>query len=583
MKQAEIKNTGPTGNSNFFTNAFLIAILFLGASASLLAFIKLQQIENREIANDLKTHIDEHISAFERRVSIHVEKLKSIRGFFNSSNFVSRAEFSSFTSEVMANHPDITLCEWVRVVSDKERERFEKMVQQEGFKNFQITEVNKEGNIVRAGDREIYYPILYTNPLTPNRKALGLDVGSNPSWLKDIKKSIVARKPFVTEPVHLIQDKTKIISIVVLLPVSSGRNSGFVALIIRPEIIMTGIIPASYKKLGISITLNVDNELLYRNMQDSKSPVIKSLEYTKTINLLGRKWTFSALPNKSFVKSQLGYQPWFVLISGIFLSVILALYINSLQRKSAEIAQLVDERTAELEKAHKQLLHSEKLSAIGRLSASIAHEFNNPLYGITNVIKGIQRRTSLSDNDSILIIMAEKECHRMKELIRDLQEFNRPTSGQFGFVDIHQTIDHILLLCKKEITNHEIKLIKKFTREKLPQIWAIGDQIKQVILNLVNNAIDACTKDDTIEIRTDVQGKEIIVEISDNGHGIKEEDLEHIFEPFFTTKPQIKGTGLGLSVSYGIVKKHGGDLMVKSKYYEGTTFTLSLPVKGPKT
>lgn len=242
--------------------------------------------------------------------------------------------------------------------------------------------------------------------------------------------------------------------------------------------------------------------------------------------------------------------------------------------------QRVAERTLELEEAHEQLLHAGKLSAIGKLSASIAHEFNNPLFGVINVLSGIRRRVKMEAADTELVEMALSECSRMKNLIRDLQDFNRPSSGQLAPMDLHKTIDSLLLLSKKDYQVRHIEIVREFD-QRIPNIKAVADQIKQVLLNLLNNAADACEGGGTIRVRTALgEAGKVVIQIIDNGKGIAPENLAKIFAPFFTTKPAVKGTGLGLSVSHGIVKRHGGTITVESEPNQGTTFTVTLLIEG---
>lgn len=228
-----------------------------------------------------------------------------------------------------------------------------------------------------------------------------------------------------------------------------------------------------------------------------------------------------------------------------------------------------------------QLLHAEKLGAVGKLSASIAHEINNPLFGIRNVLDRLREKASLDPNNLEFTELAIQECDRIKNLINDLQDFNRPTSGVFTPLDIHQSLDNMLLLVKKELETHRITIQRKYAT-MLPRIFGISDQLKQVILNLLNNAIEAIQTNGIITIATQLVAEQVIIEFSDTGSGIDNESLQHIFEPFFTTKPSVKGTGLGLSVSYGIIKNHGGTITVKSVVGQGTIFTITLPVSGGK-
>jgi signal transduction histidine kinase len=252
-----------------------------------------------------------------------------------------------------------------------------------------------------------------------------------------------------------------------------------------------------------------------------------------------------------------------------------------LAEANEELEHRVQERTRALEKTHAQLLHAEKHSAIGRLSASIAHEFNNPLHCIMVVLSGMETGTSLSGKEKKLVSVALKECQRMKDLIDSLRDFNRPTSGKAIQVEVHSILDELLMICDKDFRNRNITIQKKYA-DHLPAVSAVVDQIKQVFLNLFNNAADACEGGGDISVITERHGQSIVVCIEDSGSGISTANLPHIFEPFYTTKPASKGTGLGLSVSYGIVKKHGGRIDVESEPGKGSKFSVILPLKVPK-
>ncbi|MCX5864790.1 MAG: ATP-binding protein [Deltaproteobacteria bacterium] len=254
---------------------------------------------------------------------------------------------------------------------------------------------------------------------------------------------------------------------------------------------------------------------------------------------------------------------------------------EALEREAREILELrVSQRTMEVEKIHRQLLHSEKLSAVGKLAASIAHEFNNPICGIRNVLDGLKRRATLGGEDLQMVELAIRECGRIARLTKDLQSFNRPTTGKEAQVDVHAALEDILLLCRKNLKNKKISLVKEFA-PSLPGIQAVEDQLKQVFLNLLTNAEEAIIAETgTITVRTEVRRGYVAVQFQDSGYGIEPENKERIFEPFFSTKSAAKGTGLGLSVSYGIVTRHGGTIEVESTPGIGSTFTVLLPVEG---
>ena len=165
----------------------------------------------------------------------------------------------------------------------------------------------------------------------------------------------------------------------------------------------------------------------------------------------------------------------------------------------------------------------------------------------------------------------------MRDLINKLQHFNKPTSGIREELNIHQIIDEVLLFANEEFKNKKITIKKEYATN-LPNTWAVADQIKQVFVNILVNAVDAMgVAGGTITLTTSLLDEEhISISIKDSGEGISSKNIKEIFEPFYSTKA-IKGTGLGLSVSYGIIKSHGGDISVESELGQGTTFTITLP------
>lgn len=243
------------------------------------------------------------------------------------------------------------------------------------------------------------------------------------------------------------------------------------------------------------------------------------------------------------------------------------------------LEELVEQRTADLEQAHRQLMHAEKLSATGKLAASLAHEFNNPIYGIHSVLEKIQRRANLQPKDRDFVGLAIKECDRISNLIKKLLDFHSPSSDQKELFNFHEAIEDMVFLVKKKLKEKNIQLIRNYSPE-VKNVEAVPDQIRQVILNLLQNAEEAIPgRKGTIEIRTTLEENTVRMDILDTGQGIPEHVIKNIFDPFFTTKPAVKGTGLGLSVSYGIIKNHGGDIRVSSIPGQGATFTVLIPVK----
>lgn len=229
-----------------------------------------------------------------------------------------------------------------------------------------------------------------------------------------------------------------------------------------------------------------------------------------------------------------------------------------------------------------QLLQAQKMEAVGRLSASFAHEFGNPLLGVRSVIKDIGDRVSMEPEDKELLELAYRECERMKNLIRDFQQFQRGGSNIKANENVHEIIDDVLRFYSKHFEKNGIAVEQHFNVD-VPLLYVSKNQIAQVFLNLIINAVDAMADDGgRLEITTGIVGSEVLIDLKDSGPGISEMEKELVFEPFYTTKTNIQGTGLGLSVSYGIIASHGGEITVDSAEDGGATFTVKLPLASSK-
>jgi len=269
---------------------------------------------------------------------------------------------------------------------------------------------------------------------------------------------------------------------------------------------------------------------------------------------------------------------------------IIAMYENIDERKRAEeelvnyrnrLEELVAKRTEALQATNQRVIHVEKLSAIGKLAASIAHEFNNPIYGIRNVLEKVENLDSLDQKHKGFVGLAIKECQRIATLISKLQDFNRPSSGAVVSMDVHEALDEMGMLIHRKLAERHIELKKEYAKA-MPKINAVPDQIRQVFLNLLQNAEEAIPENGgLITLKTRHDSNTVRISIRDSGLGIAAEHIGNIFDPFFTTKPAVKGTGLGLSTSYGIVKIHRGDITVTSEPGKGTEFTVALPIHMP--
>jgi signal transduction histidine kinase len=252
---------------------------------------------------------------------------------------------------------------------------------------------------------------------------------------------------------------------------------------------------------------------------------------------------------------------------------------QTLEERVAERTRDLAAESAQRMSLEKHMAQAEKLAAIGELSAGVAHEINNPL----GVILGycqllIRTETEESDRKEDLKTI-EKHVKHCQRIVADLLSFSRSAGTEKTPCDIHDILDGVIEFIRKHTDLSRMDVVRNYDTG-LPALPLNREKIRQVFINLVMNARYAMGEGGTLtlETRSTEDGERAEIRITDNGSGIAESDITRIFEPFFTTKPTGEGTGLGLSVTYGIVKEHGGDIIVESRLGEGSTFTIYLPV-----
>lgn len=284
-------------------------------------------------------------------------------------------------------------------------------------------------------------------------------------------------------------------------------------------------------------------------------------------------------------------------------------------RFQAELLQRntqIEEANKKLADVQEQMIHQEKMASLGQLAAGVAHEINNPIGFINSNLSMLEkyadrifrllslldesenrlqdaelkdtiattkqeaRYASLRTNVVSVISESREGVERVKRIVQDLKNFSRVDEAEWQWVSLHDGIDSTLNIAWNEI-KYKATVHKEYG--DLPLVECVPFQINQVIMNLLVNAAQAIVDTGDIHIRTRAEGPNIVIEIEDSGCGIPATIISNIFDPFFTTKEVGKGTGLGLSLSYGIIRKHGGELTVRSVVGQGSTFTIVLPVQ----
>jgi C4-dicarboxylate-specific signal transduction histidine kinase len=248
-----------------------------------------------------------------------------------------------------------------------------------------------------------------------------------------------------------------------------------------------------------------------------------------------------------------------------------------LQESYQSLEGKIDQRTRELKEAQAQIIHQEKMASLGLMAAGIAHEIGNPLTSISSIAQVIKRKNP-GDQIGKYINDILKNIDRISRIVRELVDFSRPSSYKAALTNINDIIKSAVGIIKYDRRAKDLA-INLSLEERLPETVVVSDQLLQVFLNILINALDASEdRGDKIQVSSYARKDILFVTIRDYGSGIPADNLHRIFEPFYTTKEVGHGTGLGLTVSYGIIQQIGGEISVKSKVNQGSTFEISIPV-----
>lgn len=282
------------------------------------------------------------------------------------------------------------------------------------------------------------------------------------------------------------------------------------------------------------------------------------------------------------------------------LGVQVAVSVSKVPHEGQQLLLVIARDISERQRIAKQLVQAEKLAALGRLSASLAHELNNPLQAIHNSVHLMLSRPLPEEKRQRYLSMTQEEIERLINVVQRTLDFYRPSRDGMRPVDVNEIIDAVLTLTETQLHERRVQVVREGEGPpRLPRVFAISNHLKQVCFNLIFNAVEAMPDGGELHVRAYVSGEgadegagyvsvsggggaeepggqAVVIEIADTGAGIPAEDLPKIFEPFYTTR--VKGTGLGLAVSYSIIEQHHGELAVRSTVGQGTTFRVRLPV-----
>ncbi len=247
-----------------------------------------------------------------------------------------------------------------------------------------------------------------------------------------------------------------------------------------------------------------------------------------------------------------------------------------LYNKFEQMRKRLQRSREELLQAQKQIYQAEKLASIGRLASGVAHEINNPLNGIKSCLYAIEKNPENRERTSEYLKLINEGITNIELIVKKLLGFARQKGKSDEEINIRENIDKVLSLLEYRLKQKKINLVRNYVSEA--RVKADAQLLQEVFMNIIINALDAVEENGEIAIEIRAEKKNAVVEISDDGIGIPEEDFDKIFDPFYTTKEPGKGTGLGLSVSLGIIDNMGGSIKVESARGKGSKFSIIIPL-----
>ena len=258
--------------------------------------------------------------------------------------------------------------------------------------------------------------------------------------------------------------------------------------------------------------------------------------------------------------------------------------LKELDKKSHELKderdnleQRVHERTEELRRAQSILIQSTKMAAIGRFSAGVAHEINNPLGAIINFARTIHANPQIQGESRDQLELILKGLFRIENIVKQILSYSGGQKSEMRPTNINQLIQDTISFIHHKMDEKTIN-VRLSLSDSMPSVFVDPFQIQQVYTNIIRNAVDAMGKNGLLIIETSIDKKAVVSQITDNGKGMSKEDLEQIFDPFFTTKEVGEGTGLGLFICYNILQIYDGTIDINSKKGSGTRVLITLPI-----
>jgi two-component system, sensor histidine kinase len=511
----------------------------------------------------------------------YLSLLNNMAGFKRFSSDINKENFETFSKNNLAFNNTVRSLTWINVVDHADREEFEASQKEVHGESYFIWEFSEDGSIVKAKPREQYHIVELIEPYNEYKVAVGYVIDNDDNRINAVNYSLENKSPALTSLVSLVYSEENPLSVTLYdSSFTEGQIDGYFAVLIRVEALMNEILSSSVPgDLEISLrdteggALQVYNsERVIDGYRDFEPIIIE-------IDLINRRWELDFKKTQFFIDKNKSPQPLFIGIAGIIFSAVISIGIVILSGQRIFLDKLVKTRTKELQNANQ---------AKSEFMAHMSHDLRTPLNAIIGFSE-IMNRELYGKIGSEKYREYAKDINLSSEyllsLINDILDYSEIEADKRDMDKEEINLSELLDKCLSTIRGlSEAKKIYPINNiEKIsPNIFADERAMKQILINLLSNAIKYTHEDGEVIVDAQYTATEIWINVTDNGEGIVEENIEKILVPFTRVEndPHLtqEGTGLGLSIVHSLVKLHGGELLIKSEINIGTKVSFSLPL-----
>jgi len=599
-----------------------IVVLLLGAVLSVTAFLQLRDFEYERTRSHFLAEADDRLRTLDTNVALTVGKLKSVGAFFDVADGISRTDFGRLVAPLLAGDRSIQALEWVPHIQRSQRAAYEAALRRETNPSGPVAMIEPRDRdlMVRAAERDDYYPVHFVEPLVGNEKAWEFDLGSNPSRREALERAAQSGEMLATARVTLVQETGDQFGVLIFRPVYAppiasevgrsplGRLKGFALGVFRIGDILAAGETGGEPAKGIEIALfdrggKPGEHLLYPKARsgawEAESDVRAVFKLERSFVVGGRIWhaVAYAAPG-SFAVDRWTSGP--ALLAGLAMTGLLAAMLRMGYRKRQEIEATVAQRTAELQQTQAELIRAKDAAEAGSRAksnflATVSHELRTPMNGVIGFAELLMLPGSSDQEREEYARTILSSSKLLLSLLDDILDLSKIEAGKMQLsvstLDPAQKLHDMAAIFGESARSKGLTLEVRWLGPQRAKYLGDPIRVRQILANLINNAVKFTDHGGILvegrEISADGDEAEVEFSVTDTGIGISVDKVDLLFKPFSQVddfeRGTSMGTGLGLSIVRKLARMMKGDVWVESKPGTGSRFWVRIRVKRVRT